>query len=268
MNLFLKGFIIGIAKIIPGVSGAMIAVSFSIYDKLINSITNFFDNKKDNIKFLVIFSSGVLIAISLFSNIVKYFIDNYYLITMLFFVSLIMGGTYKYSLNIEYNLKRIFIIIFTVIIVMFLSLFSSSYNYINTGNYIDYIMYFIGGVIEIFSSIVPGISGTALMMLIGLYDNILILFSNMFNISYILEYFMLYVSYGLGMFVSFIVFSIGINYLLKKHRNLFDVVVLGLSISSILLLLMMTFKNGFVFIHLIIGIVMFIVGFIISFLFS
>ena len=54
MKLFIKAFIIGIAKIIPGVSGAMLAVSFSIYDKLINSITNFFDDKKNNLKFLLI----------------------------------------------------------------------------------------------------------------------------------------------------------------------------------------------------------------------
>lgn len=268
MKLFIKSFIIGIAKIIPGVSGAMLAVSFSIYDKLIDSITNFFDDKKENIKFLIIFISGVLIAISLFSNIVKYFIDNYYLITMLFFTSLILGGTYKYSLNIEYNFKRSIIIIFTVFVVMFVSLFNFGNNYVNTGGYMDYIMYFMGGVIEIFSSIVPGISGTALMMLIGLYDNMLILFSNMFNISYVVEHFMLYVSYGLGMFISFIIFSMGINYLLKKHRNLFDVIVLGLSISSILLLLIMTFKNGFEIIHLMIGIVMFFIGFVISFLFS
>ena len=52
MNLFLMGFIIGIGKIIPGVSGAMIAVSFSIYDKLINAVTNFFDNNVQNILYL------------------------------------------------------------------------------------------------------------------------------------------------------------------------------------------------------------------------
>ena len=106
MKLFIKSFIIGIAKIIPGVSGAMLAVSFSIYDKLINSITNFFDDKKNNLKFLFVFGSGVLMAISLFSNVVKYFIDNYYLITMLFFTSLILGGTYKFSLKIDYNFKK------------------------------------------------------------------------------------------------------------------------------------------------------------------
>ena len=46
MNLFIKGVLIGVAKIIPGVSGAMMAVSFNIYDKLINCITHFFDDSR------------------------------------------------------------------------------------------------------------------------------------------------------------------------------------------------------------------------------
>ena len=268
MKLFIKSFIIGIAKIIPGVSGAMLAVNFSIYDKLIDSITNFFGNKKENMKFLLIFGSGVILAISLFSNIVRYFINNYYLITMLFFISLILGGTYKFSKNIKYSLKNVVIILFVIIFVMFISLFNFNNNYEISGNYFDYIMFFIGGIIEIFSSIVPGISGTALMMMIGIYDNILMLFSNIFNISFILDNFMLYISYGIGMFLSFIVFSLGISYLLKKYRSLFDTIVLGLSISSILLLLFMAFKDGFEIIHLIIGIMLFFVGLVISYVYS
>ena len=268
MKLFIKSFFIGIAKIIPGVSGAMIAVSFSIYDRIIYSITNFFDNKKENIKFLLIFCSGIILAIFLFSNIVRYLINNYYLITMLFFTSLILGGTYKFSKNIKYSLKNIIIILFVIVFVMFLSLFNFNNSYILKGNYLDYVMFFIGGIIEIFSSIVPGISGTALMMLLGIYDNILMLFANIFDVSFILDNFMLYISYGIGMFLSFIVFSLGISYLLKKYRNLFDTIVLGLSISSILLLLIMTFKNGFEIIHLIIGIMLFFIGFVLSYIYS
>ena len=73
MILFFKGFIIGIAKIIPGVSGAMLAVSFGIYDKLINAITNFFDNKKFNFKFLLILGSSIILAIVLFSSLAGLF---------------------------------------------------------------------------------------------------------------------------------------------------------------------------------------------------
>lgn len=268
MSLFLKGFIIGIAKVIPGVSGAMIAVSFSIYDKLINSVTNFFDDWKDNLKFLLLVGSGILLSIVFFSNVIGYFISNYYILTMMFFIGLIFGGTYNFSLNIKYNIKNILIIILVVILVLSLSLFNVNNSYSITGNYIDYLMFFIGGVIEVFSSLVPGISGTALFMLLGLYDNILMILSNMLNVSFVITNIMLYISYGIGMFISFIIISLLISYLLKKYRNLFDTIILGLSISSILLLLIMTFRNGVIFIDLIYGIVLLFLGIMLSYLFG
>jgi len=266
MNLFIKGFIIGIAKIIPGVSGAMIAVSFSLYDKLIDAITHFFDDKKNNFKFLLILGSGMVVSIICFSNIVRYFINKYYLTTMMLFIGLIVGGTYDFSRNIEYNKKNILIIIFVIILIMFVSLFGGDNNYVIQGNYIDYIMFFIGGVIEVFSSIVPGISGTALYMLIGIYDNILMLFSNIYNISFVIDNIMIYISYGIGMVISFVACSLVISYLIKKYRKLFDTIVLGLSISSILLLLIMAFKSDFTFVNLITSIVFFFGGILISYL--
>ena len=268
MNLFIKGFIIGIAKIIPGVSGAMIAVSFSLYDKLIDAITHFFDDKKNNFKFLLILGSGMVVSIICFSNIVRYFINKYYLTTMMLFIGLIVGGTYDFSRNIEYNKKNILIIIFVIILIMFVSLFGGDNNYVIQGNYIDYIMFFIGGVIEVFSSIVPGISGTALYMLIGIYDNILMLFSNIYNISFVIDNIMIYISYGIGMVISFVACSLVISYLIKKYRKLFDTIVLGLSISSIILLIVMAFSKNFVWVDLVIGFILFLVGVVISYLFD
>ena len=129
-------------------------------------------------------------------------------------------------------------------------------------------MFFIGGIIEVFSSIVPGISGTALFMLMGIYDSILMLFSNMFDLSFVVDNILIYISYGLGIFISFIVFTILINYLIKKYRNLFNTIVFGLCISSILLLLIMTFSRSFMFMELIIGIMLFFVGVVISYIFD
>ena len=136
------------------------------------------------------------------------------------------------------------------------------------GSIMDYIMFFIGGVIEIFSSIVPGISGTALLMLIGIYDSILIILSNILNLPFVIDNIMIYISYSVGMFISFIVCALIISYLLKKYRNLFDTIVLGLSISSILLLVIVTFNNVFSFIEFVFGIVLFFLGVLISYLFD
>ena len=61
--LFIKGFIVGCGKIIPGVSGGMLAIIFGIYDKGINAIANFFKDVKSNTKFLFIVGLGFVLSI-------------------------------------------------------------------------------------------------------------------------------------------------------------------------------------------------------------
>jgi uncharacterized membrane protein len=97
--LFIKGFIVGIGKIIPGVSGAMLALNFHLYEKLIDSITSFYKKPKENSIFLLTFGLGALISIIFFSNIILFLLINYRFITMMFFLGLITGGTYNYNCN-------------------------------------------------------------------------------------------------------------------------------------------------------------------------
>ena len=89
---FIKGFIIGIGKIIPGVSGAMLATIMGVYDKSIFYICNFKNNIKAAIKYLFPIGIGVIVSIILFSKIISLCLDKYYVITMLFFIGLIIGG--------------------------------------------------------------------------------------------------------------------------------------------------------------------------------
>ena len=80
---FIKGFIIGIGKIIPGVSGAMLATIMGVYDKSIFYICNFKNNIKAAIKYLFPIGIGVIVSIILFSKIISLCLDKYYVITML-----------------------------------------------------------------------------------------------------------------------------------------------------------------------------------------
>ena len=90
--LFIKGLIIGIGKIIPGVSGLVIAISFGLYEKGIDAINNYFGNVKENTKFLLVLGSGILLSIILMSNLIKILLNKYYFLTMLLFIGLISGG--------------------------------------------------------------------------------------------------------------------------------------------------------------------------------
>ena len=76
IKLTLKGIIIGLGKIIPGVSGSMLAFSLGVYEDAINAITNFKNNLKKNILFLSYLGIGIVISILLFSNLLIYLLNN------------------------------------------------------------------------------------------------------------------------------------------------------------------------------------------------
>ena len=90
--LTIKGFIMGIANIIPGVSGGTLALTLGIYEDFIGAISHFFSNLKKNIKFLIPVGLGMILAILSMSNVISMCFDNYPIPTTLFFMGLVIGG--------------------------------------------------------------------------------------------------------------------------------------------------------------------------------
>ena len=265
VTFFIKSFIVGLGKIIPGVSGALLAINFNIYEDIINAIIYFFSNPKKNLKLLTIFGLGILLAMILGSGIILYLINNYRFLTLSLFVGLISGGTYNFAREINYNIYNAFII--GVIVILFIVLGDVNYqSYIMHNTYYDNIIFFIGGIIEVISSVIPGISGTSLLMLMGLYEHVLMLINHIYDLNYIITNINLYLSYGMGMFLAFIFTIYFVNYMLKKHRNLMYLFILGLSLGSISVLLKITFLTSFCLIEFFIGLIMLILGIILSFM--
>src|SRR5699024_7241040 len=90
--LVLKGMLMGISNIIPGVSGGTMAVSLGIYDDLIFSITRLFKEKKKSIKFLLPLGMGLALGVIFFSYAIEFLLAEYAFITSLAFIGLILGG--------------------------------------------------------------------------------------------------------------------------------------------------------------------------------
>ena len=90
--LVLKGFLLGIANVIPGVSGGTLALTLGIYQDLIGAISHLFKNLKKNLKFLIPLGIGMVIAILLGSKVITFCLDRFALPTTLFFIGLIVGG--------------------------------------------------------------------------------------------------------------------------------------------------------------------------------
>lgn len=264
--LFIKGLIIGIGKVMPGVSGALLAINFKVYDRIVESLVNFFSDWKKNLRFLVELGLGIIIAIILFSNGIRYLLNNYNFLMMMLFMGLIGGGSYNYIRRVSYERREYKYILFIVGLLIGVSFMGQMDSYVISNNFNDNIMLFLGGIIEVFTSIIPGISGTAIMMIIGIYDMVLMLVGKIYDISYVINNINIYISYGLGIIISFILGTLLINYLLKKRKRLMEIMIGSFSIYSILMMGVMTFSKRASVIEIILGIMLMVVGIVIGFI--
>ena len=234
--LLIKGIIIGVAKIIPGLSGAVLMLSFNLYDKAINAVTNFFDNTKKNFLFLSNLGIGILIGIVLFSKIIYFFINNYYLYTTSLFIGLIFGGIPVINRNVSKNKYNIIVASLSLILMLMLALSNLDNTYIIKNNYMDIIIFLLAGLLEAIGTILPGVSSTALLMLVGVYNIYISTISNIFNIEYLIATIRFIIPFSIGLLAGCIFLSILIDYLFKNYKEKTFSFILGISISSIILL--------------------------------
>ena len=89
--LIIKGLIIGIGKILPGVSGSVLAISLNVYEKSINAISNIFSDFKNNITYLGFLGFGIITSIFIGSKALLFLLDKYYFYTFSIIIGLIIG---------------------------------------------------------------------------------------------------------------------------------------------------------------------------------
>lgn len=260
----LLGFLVGLGKIIPGVSGSMIAISFGIYDKLINSVLKPFKN----IKFILTIGIGFILAIVFGSKIIMYFMDNYYFLTMIFFIGLISGGLPKIidkAYGKKFNIKYFIVTLIAFSFVIMLSLFKRE-TYETSD--INYLFLIVIGFIEACTMIIPGISGTAILMIIGYYDIVMNFFNNILNISNIGYTLKFVLPFCFGIVVGIYLLSKLIHYLMVKYEKYFFAGVIGFSSSAILIMFKEAFICSIPLITFIESLVFLTIGFAISYRFD
>lgn len=255
--LIIKGIIIGIGKIIPGVSGSLLAISLGIYEKAIDSMINIFKDTK-NIIFLGKIGLGILIAVIFFSKLILYFLNNYYLYTMIFFIGLMLGNIPS-SIKIVKQAKKkdVIYLLLSLLLVYIIYKFKSPIIYSPTISFNNFIIVFILGILDAVTMIVPGISGTALFMMLNCYHFIMDLFSNLFSKIYFT------ITFGIGVVIGILITGYIMNILLKKHKEKVHLVILGFTISSLVVLLIPLIKM-ITILNIIPLLMLLIIGFILS----
>lgn len=258
IQLFLKGIIIGIANIMPGVSGGTLAVIMGVYDKLTEAIGNFpttpVKKKIEYIKFLLQIGSGAAIGIILFARVIEFCFTNYPRATAGGF-SLLILPSIPYIIKGENKKDKKNIFFFCLGALLTLGFVYADYKFgkdsgakelvtVVTTSYA--LKLFACGGLAAGAMIIPGISGSLLLLMLGEYYNILgfinKFFSNLINItsySSISEiitnlYILPLTAFGLGVLIGLVLIAKLINMLLQKHRSVTLFFITGIIVVSIL----------------------------------
>lgn len=269
----------GIANIIPGVSGGTLALTLGIYEKFINAISHFFKNFKENLKFLIPIFIGIILSILTMSNVISYSFNHYALGTTLLFMGLVLGGIPMLLGKVKgtKEVKSFFSYIIFIITFAFVMILAFSEEIFGAGlssvtlniSMSGLLMMFIVGVIAASTMIIPGVSGSLVLMLLGYYtpiieaikefthfDNFTV---NLFNLGF----------FGVGVLVGIVLVAKLIEWLFKKYETKTYFGVLGFIIASIIAIpVSVIHEYGFFtfdILSIIIGIVLFILGSFIGF---
>lgn len=260
--LILKGLIIGAGKIIPGVSGGMLAIILNVYDKGIDAISNFFKDVKNNFTFLFTLAIGIIISILSISKIIKYTLTFYYLPTMLLFIGLILGGVPHIIAEAkkEKSLKNVFVLLLGFLLILGVSIFSNKGDNLSITEVKFVPMIFIG-VVDAITMIIPGISGTAILMMLGYYDVVITSFSTVTDFSLLGTNLRIIIPFGIGLVLGTIILSKAINYLLNRYKISSYYAIIGFTFASILLLLGETLSSNYNVGELLISFLFLVIGY-------
>lgn len=251
--LGVKGFIMGIANIIPGVSGGTLALTLGIYERFIGAISHFFSNLKENIKFLLPIAIGLCLAILSMSRVIDYSYEHFPIPTTLFFVGLVIGGIPMLYHKVKGKKEGkqisswiILLMTFSLVIVMAFAdqLFGTTAKVNLSGlDLWGYIILFFVGMIAAATMVIPGVSGSLVLMLLGYYYPILKVVKSLTKFENLGENIMIAGIFGIGVLVGIVLISKIIEFLLKKFETKTYYGVLGFIFASILAIPISTYNE-------------------------
>ena len=231
---FLKGMGVGSANVIPGVSGGTIALITGIFERLINALKSFnltaiklfFTGKfkefakHTDLWFLASVGSGVVVAILTIARIFEYLFDNYPIYLWSFFFGMILVSIYYVGITIEkFNLKVVISFIIGTVIALFIAFGTPAKENSN------FLYLIICGAVATCSMILPGLSGSFVLVLMGNYQLIMIEAVNDLNLKILIPV-------VIGGVVGLLAFSHLLSWIFKNYRDITIAVLTGFILGS------------------------------------
>ncbi|SFR54830.1 DUF368 domain-containing protein [Anaeromicropila populeti] len=272
----LRGVLIGIANAIPGVSGGTMMVSMGIYDKIISAITTISKQLKKSIITLLPYGVGMVLGIVGLSFVIEYLFDHFPLQTALLFIGLILGGIpmllghFKGKVISGTNII-VFLLFFVFMIFLQWLGEGNGEEAVLTLSFISLLQLFFIGVVASATMVIPGVSGSMMLMLLGYYNPIIEMITAIIralvsgDFSTLLTKVAIMIPFGIGVILGIYFIAKLIELLLKKKETLAYSGILGLVAASPFVVLMQCGVKELNVMILLSSAVTFCIGFVISF---
>ncbi|MCI9080974.1 MAG: DUF368 domain-containing protein [Lachnospiraceae bacterium] len=275
IKMILKGVMMGVANIIPGVSGGTMAVSMGIYDKMIHAATHLLSEFKKSMKILIPIVIGMGIGIVALARIIEFMFAKVPFQTNLLFIGLIVGGLPAITGKVKGKTIRLshilaFLLFFALVAGLALlgeqegSAADLSFNLVNV------LKIFGVGIVASATMVIPGVSGSMMLMLMGYYNPVLSEINEFidnlisFNVPGLLEGCKMLVPFGIGVVVGIFAIAKAIEIIFEKFPEIAYWAIIGLIVASPVAILLMNSFGTITFITIVTGIAALAVGVIIS----
>ncbi len=225
---FLIGTLVGIASMLPGVSGAVVAVVFGIYERLIDDLADIFHKWRTDFRYLFAIGCGILLGMFILAFGLDFLMDNYFVFSMFFFLGLIAGQIpelYTFTPGKNFCRNDVFAFIAGLVVVS-VFLFIDVENVVTLEhNIVSIVAMIIVGIILAISKLAPGISGSSVLLVLGLMAPLT---------AAVTEFdFFLLIPVGIGLVIGLLGFSKIMNRALKEHRSATYSMIFGMTIASL-----------------------------------
>ena len=244
ISYLLKGLAIGTAAIIPGISGGTIAFMLGIYDQIIEAIVSLRRHTKKSLELLLPVGIGIVVAIGLLTYPMGLALIYAPFPTVTLFAGFILGSLpqLRKDLPVTLNLRAWVFLFVPAIIAMLLGVFSvigelDATSVLTGDAFLPKLSLIVMGFLGVSAFVVPGISGSMLLLSIGFYEPILSslrrLLDNLFDLNGLIPEMINFGLLGVGALVGFVVISVVMKWLLTHHRQDVNLAVFGFILGSL-----------------------------------
>lgn len=273
----IKGMLIGVANIIPGVSGGTMMVSMGVYEKIIGVVNNLFKDIKKSILTLLPLGIGMILGVAVFSFIIPWCLEVYPFPTCFCFIGLILGGVPAIikptkeslhkegkSLSVPHIIAFVFFFVLAVGMAAMNETQTSSANFeLNLG---FIIAIFIVGVVAAATMVIPGVSGSLVLMILGFYEGIMSSISGFISAVFAWDWALIWyyvgvlAPFGIGVIIGIFAVAKLIEFLFAKFPSITYCGILGLIVASPIAIVIKMGHNNINAITIILGIVLLVLG--------